>query len=1198
MTDYVRWLSDLGMGDVGVVGGKNASLGEMIQHLTQLGVLVPGGFATTAQAYRDFLAVDGLAERIAAELDALDVDDIAALSAAGPRIRGWIIEQPFQPELDQAIEQAYAALAENIENAADATWAVRSSATAEDLPDASFAGQQETFLNIHGLDNVKRAIKEVFASLYNDRAISYRVHKGFTHADVALSAGIQRMVRSDLAASGVMFTLDTESGFNDAVFITASVGLGEMVVQGAVNPDEFYVHKPTLAAGRPAILRRTVGDKAMRMVFAEPGSREPVRTEQTPMAERQQFSISDAEIEALAKQAVLIEQHYQRPMDIEWAKDGLDGKLYIVQARPETVQSRSGQVVERYRLQESGGQVIATGRSIGGRIGAGKARVVESIRDMEHVQAGDVLITDMTDPDWEPVMKRAAAIVTNRGGRTCFSGETQLLTNQGFMTFAEVHEQGHEGLSVPALNRDTLKIEWKPVLATLCKEANSIEVEISQTGRMQGNTLRLTPDHKMLNLRDAALVDTAIEDMLGAEESLLLAQQLPALSASTDKERSMAYLLGGLMSDGHLYLSATHGEVTFIQKPTELKAQFIARMNEALLSNYGKAFKVSVKKQSQGLIRGMPAIGQANAYRCYSKSIATALRQEQDDIVTTLLKSDTELACHFLAGLIDGDGSFQKGRVNLYVSGAETLQAVIVACLRLGTVPQVTTNRSIYNVQIVEQLDRIGRYTQRVHCHDTRQVGSRFFNARQLFGAAPAFSSDLNNRARKNLLIDEQALADCGPRLPSALAASVQHLLDSDIRQARVTATGQARTEPVYNITVADHHNYIVFSNRYSPVLVNNCHAAIIARELGVPAVVGCNDATDKIADGQAVTVSCAEGDTGYIYDGELAFEHKVIELEKMPEVPVKVMMNVGNPERAFGFASIPNAGVGLARLEFIINNSIGIHPKALLEFDQLPDDLKAEITPRIAAYPSPREFFVMRLAEGIATLAATFAPNPVIIRMSDFKSNEYANLIAGPRYEPEEENPMIGFRGAGRYVSDSFKACFEMECEALKVVRNEMGLTNLQIMIPFVRTLNQAKAVTEALAEQGLKRGENGLKLIMMCEIPSNAVLAEQFLEYFDGFSIGSNDMTQLTLGIDRDSSLVAADFDERDPAVKAMLSMAIQACRKQGKYVGICGQGPSDHADFADWLVKEGIESVSLNPDTVIDTWLYLAEHMEKEG
>ncbi len=790
MTETVRWLSELGMDDVAIVGGKNASLGEMIQHLTAVGVRVPGGFATTAAAYREFLSASGLAERIAAELETLDVDDIAALSELGPKIRGWIIEQPFPAGLDADIEAAYHELVGQ-EGNDSASWAVRSSATAEDLPDASFAGQQETFLNVHGLDNVKRAIREVFASLYNDRAIAYRVHQGFAHADVALSAGVQRMVRSDLASSGVMFTLDTESGYRDAVFITASYGLGEMVVQGAVNPDEFYVHKPTLAAGRPSILRRSVGDKAVRMVYAEPGADEPVLTEDVPEADRRRFSLTDAEIEDLARQAVLIEQHYGRPMDIEWAKDGTDGLLYIVQARPETVQSRSGKVIERYHLQAKG-EVLATGRSIGHRIGAGKARVVESIRDMEHVQPGDVLVTDMTDPDWEPVMKRAAAIVTNRGGRTC--------------------------------------------------------------------------------------------------------------------------------------------------------------------------------------------------------------------------------------------------------------------------------------------------------------------------------------------------------------------------------------------------------------------HAAIIARELGVPAVVGCNDATDKIPDGLDVTVSCAEGDTGFIYEGALPFEHKTAELDKMPAVPVKVMMNVGNPERAFAFAATPNAGIGLARLEFIISNSIGIHPKALLEFDALPNDLKDQIAPRIAAYPSPRDFYVMRLAEGISTLAAAFAPNPVIVRMSDFKSNEYANLIAGPRYEPDEENPMIGFRGAGRYVADDFRECFAMECEALKYVRDEMGLTNLQIMIPFVRTLSQARAVTEALAERGLRRGENGLKLIMMCEIPSNAVLAERFLEHFDGFSIGSNDMTQLTLGIDRDSALVAADFDERDPAVKAMLSMAIRACRAQGKYVGICGQGPSDHADFADWLVKEGIESVSLNPDTVIDTWLYLAEHAEK--
>jgi pyruvate,water dikinase len=791
MTDYVRSLNDLGMNDVALVGGKNASLGEMIHHLSAVGVQVPGGFATTAEAYREFLAAEDLDTRIQAELDALDVDDVTALAQTGRKIRGWIVDQPFQPDLEAAIAEAYEELTREAAEA-DVSWAVRSSATAEDLPDASFAGQQETFLNVHGLGNIKQAIKEVFASLYNDRAIAYRVHQGFDHRDVALSAGVQRMVRSDRAASGVVFTLDTESGFRDVVFVTASFGLGEMVVQGAVNPDEFYVHKPTLAAGRPAVLRRSVGGKAIRLVYAPPGSDSPVLTEDVPEADRHRFCISDQEVEELARQAVLIEQHYGRPMDIEWAKDGIDGKLYIVQARPETVQSRSGRVIERYQIRGKG-EVLATGRSIGHRIGTGVAKVIDSISEMHRVEPGDVLITDMTDPDWEPIMKRAAAIVTNRGGRTC--------------------------------------------------------------------------------------------------------------------------------------------------------------------------------------------------------------------------------------------------------------------------------------------------------------------------------------------------------------------------------------------------------------------HAAIIARELGVPAVVGCNDATDRIADGHPVTVSCAEGDTGFIYEGQIPFEHKTIELSHMPAIPIKVMMNVGNPDRAFAFAATPNAGIGLARLEFIINNMIGIHPKALLEFDQLPQDLKAEITPRIAAYPSPREFYVTKLTEGIATLGAAFAPSPVIVRMSDFKSNEYANLTGGPRYEPKEENPMIGFRGAGRYVAESFRECFEMECEAFKRVRNDMGLTNIELMVPFVRTLKQAKTVVDALAAQGLRRGENGLKLIMMCEIPSNAVLAEQFLEHFDGFSIGSNDMTQLTLGLDRDSALVASDFDERDPAVLRMLELAIEACRKQDKYVGICGQGPSDHPDLAEWLLERGISSISLNPDTVIDTWLYLDEQARKK-
>ena len=785
MKEYIVWLDSTGMNDVEHVGGKNASLGEMISNLASVGVDVPGGFATTASAFRDFLSQSGIDARINEKLIKLDVDDVNALAEAGKEIRQWVIDTPFQPELSSAIKTAYAKMQADAKS--EFSVAVRSSATAEDLPDASFAGQQETFLNVDGIDNVMLSIKEVFASLFNDRAISYRVHQGFEHSGVALSAGIQRMVRSDISASGVMFTLDTESGFRDAAFITSSYGLGEMVVQGAVNPDEFYVHKPTLEAGRPAVLRRNLGSKMIKMVYNdEAGAKEPVKIIDTEPATRLQYSLTDAEVEKLTEIAITIEKHYQRPMDIEWAKDGLDGQLYIVQARPETVQSRAGKEVERYSLNQTS-KVLVEGRSIGQKIGAGPARVISSIAQMDQVQEGDVLVTDMTDPDWEPIMKRASAIVTNRGGRTC--------------------------------------------------------------------------------------------------------------------------------------------------------------------------------------------------------------------------------------------------------------------------------------------------------------------------------------------------------------------------------------------------------------------HAAIIARELGIPAVVGCGDATDHISQDQNITVSCAEGDTGFIYEGILDFEINTINLDSMPEIPLKVMMNVGNPDRAFDFASLPHEGVGLARLEFIINRMIGIHPKALLEFDRLPADLKETISKRISCYKSPKDYYIQRLVEGISTIAAAFSPKNVIVRMSDFKSNEYANLIGGDRYEPEEENPMIGFRGASRYISESFRECFEMECEALKYVRDKMGLTNVSIMIPFVRTLDEARQVTELLKENGIERGKNGLKLIMMCELPSNALMADEFLEYFDGFSIGSNDLTQLTLGLDRDSALIANLFDERDPAIKKLLSMAIQACRKQGKYIGICGQGPSDHPDLAKWLMEEGIESVSLNPDTVIETWMFMA-------
>ena len=788
----VIWFENLRMTDVEQVGGKNASLGEMISQLAEKGVRVPGGFATTAEAYRAFLSHNGLNERISAALAGLDVDDVAELARVGAQIRQWILETPFPAELEADIKAAWDKLVADA-GTDQISVAVRSSATAEDLPDASFAGQQETFLNIQGLENVKEAMHHVFASLYNDRAISYRVHKGFAHDVVALSAGVQRMVRSDSGASGVMFTMDTESGFDQVVFVTASYGLGETVVQGAVNPDEFYVHKPTLRAGRPAILRKTMGSKLIKMVFtdtAETGK--SVQVVDVDEAERKRFSISNEEITELAKYALIIEEHYGRPMDIEWGRDGLDGKLYILQARPETVKSQEerNSTLRRYRI-ENKSAVLCEGRAIGQKIGQGTVRLIKSAAEMDQVQAGDVLVTDMTDPDWEPVMKRASAIVTNRGGRTC--------------------------------------------------------------------------------------------------------------------------------------------------------------------------------------------------------------------------------------------------------------------------------------------------------------------------------------------------------------------------------------------------------------------HAAIIARELGIPAVVGCGDATDVLTHGQNVTVSCAEGDTGLIYDGLLKVEVIDLALDNMPASPVKIMMNVGNPELSFGFASLPSEGIGLARMEFIINRQIGIHPRALLEFDRQDTELQAQINERIAGYASPVDFYVDKLAEGIATIAASAYPKKVIVRMSDFKSNEYANLLGGNIYEPHEENPMLGYRGAARYISPDFKECFALECRALKYVRDEMGLTNVEIMIPFVRTLHEAEAVVKALKENGLERGKNGLRLIMMCELPTNAILAEQYLKYFDGFSIGSNDMTQLTIGVDRDSGgPIAGTFDERDPAVKVMLHLAIKACRKLNKYIGICGQGPSDHPDFAKWLVEQGIETISLNPDTVIETWLYLAKEL----
>ncbi|WP_455375277.1 phosphoenolpyruvate synthase [Kaarinaea lacus] len=786
MSENLLWFENIGIQDIGRVGGKNASLGEMISNLSSLGIIVPSGFATTADAFHRFLDFNQLTDKIAKELDAVSENDIAAIQSAGSKVRQWVENARFPDDLINDIEAAYQQLTEKF---GDASFAVRSSATAEDLPDASFAGQQETFLNIHGLANLLQAIKSVFASLYNDRAISYRIHQDFSHTDIALSAGIQKMIRSDLASSGVMFSLDTESGFEKVVFITSSYGLGEMVVQGAVNPDEFYVYKPALTNNKQAIIQRRLGTKTSKMIFGT-GTDTRSATQIIDVEPDQQsiFSLNDTEVQTLAHYTTVIESHYKKPMDIEWAKDGNDGQLYIVQARPETVQSKSSKaIVSQFSLKQRG-TALVEGRSVGKKISHGPVKIIASITEIDKVHEGDVLVTDMTDPDWEPIMKKAAAIVTNRGGRTC--------------------------------------------------------------------------------------------------------------------------------------------------------------------------------------------------------------------------------------------------------------------------------------------------------------------------------------------------------------------------------------------------------------------HAAIIAREMGIPAIVGTTNATKALTNESLVTVSCAEGDTGFVYDGKLDYEETQLDIEKMPELPVKIMMNVGNPERAFDFQFLPNFGVGLARTEFIINNTIGIHPKALINYDTLPNNLQTQIKQRISGYGSPTEFYINKLAEGIATLGAAFDPKPVIVRMSDFKSNEYAHLMGGDLYEPKEENPMIGFRGASRYVAESFRDCFALECEAIKKVRNDMGLTNVEIMIPFVRTVDEAKSVIELLKDNGLKRGENGLRVIMMCEIPSNAILAEQFLEHFDGFSIGSNDLTQLTLGLDRDSDLIAEMFDERNDAVKTLLKQAIQSCKAAGKYIGICGQGPSDHPDLAQWLIEQKIDSVSLNPDTVVSTWLYLSK------
>ena len=1194
----ILWFEEVGTHDVGLVGGKNSSLGEMIQQLQPRGVNVPSGFATTAYAYRYFVKEAGLENKLRELFADLDVNDMVNLQERGQAARELILDTPFPQDLQVAIAEAYSAMCDRYGykmHSSGVDVAVRSSATAEDLPEASFAGQQETYLNVHSLKGVLESCHKCFASLFTDRAISYRHHNGFDHFAVALSVGVQKMVRSDLATSGVMFSIDTETGFKNAALITAAYGLGENVVQGAVNPDEYFVFKPTLKEGFKPILEKRLGSKAIKMVY-DVGGTKLTKNVEVGEPEREKYCINDDEILQLARWACIIEDHYSQvrgvytPMDIEWAKDGKTGELFIVQARPETVQSqKSANIIKAYELQKHS-TILATGRSVGAAIGQGTAQVIRNVSEINLFRPGEVLITNRTDPDWEPIMKQASAIVTNQGGRTCFSGETKILTNEGFMTLGQIYEQGCQGLSTLSLNLQTQQMEWKPILDTMKRPGAVIGVSVSQTGKVTDNTLRLTPDHKMVNLRQGQFVKTEIQEMLAQEEMALLCQNIPQWGEGNYQEADLAYFLGGIITDGSIHTSRTHGEVQFIQKDVPEKANFIAAMDSKAASLYGKSFTASLKPPSSGYIRGQQVVGQATSYRLYSKAIAYEVQRQEQQLVQILLQNPPEVAYQFLAGVIDGDGCYSHNRINIYVSEENLLQAVIVACLKINTVPQVTRNRTIHNVQIVEKVAEILSYTQRVKGEVApRTIQTRFFAAKQLFTGKT--TGQVKLRQEKNYLISDQDLQETGEFAP---------LLQSDLRMQRVIQVEDSQPSDVYNITVADHHNYVVFTEKYSPVVVCNCHAAIIAREMGIPAIVGCGDATETITTGQDVTICCSEGDEGHVFTGLLPFEVRETALDNIPRTKTQILMNVGNPEQAFGFASYPADGVGLARLEFIIANHIKAHPLALMKFDELEDpEAKLEIAELTKLYKDNRsQFFVDKLAHGVGMIAAAFYPKPVVVRMSDFKSNEYANLLGGRQFEPQEENPMIGWRGASRYYDPNYREAYALECQALKIVRDEMGLTNVIPMVPFCRTPEEGRKVIAEMEKHGLKRGVNGLEVYVMCELPSNVILADEFAQVFDGFSIGSNDLTQLTLGLDRDSSLVAHLFDERNEGVKRMVKLAIETAKKHGRKIGICGQAPSDYPEFAEFLVELGIDSISLNPDSVLKTVLRIAEVEKAKG
>jgi len=1209
---FILWFEEILKSDVPIVGGKNAGLGEMYQKLSKKGVKVPPGFAISAEAYRYLLKAGKIEKKIKEILSDLDTRDIKNLQDRGEKIRQLIENAPLPRDLEKEIVRAYQELSKRlaIENP---DVAVRSSATAEDLPDASFAGQQETYLNVEGEEELLKSVKMAFASLFTNRAISYREDKGFDHFQVALSIAVQKMVRSDLASSGVIFTLDTESGFKEVVYITGAWGLGEFVVQGAVNPDQFYVFKPMINSGKNAIIDKILGTKEKKLIYGVKNQK--TKEKITEKLERNSFVLSDEEILKLAKWACIIEEHYKIPMDIEWAKDGETGELFIVQARPETVHSQKREdVLETYVLTEPESQrhLLLRGEAVGKKIGRGEANVILETSKISKFKPGQVLVTDMTNPDWEPIMKIAQAIIANRGGRTCFTGDTIVLTNIGFLPIKKMVENyKNKNFKVLSLNRDTLKLEWKKVIGGFERVAPVMSVGISQTGRMQNNELKVSPDHKFLFFKDRKLVSKELKELLRKKEMLLSLNRIPPLKV-INLDLNLAYLLGAISTDGHIYLSRTHGEVQFIQKDEPSKKEFIKKVKCCFEKVYKYSLHPHKKKISSGIIRGKIVKGEATAYRCYGKGIATDLLKKQEKIITTLLSAPEDFIYNFLAGVIDGDGTFGQGsqRINIFCSKEYLLEAITLSCLKLGIDYQVSTNRSIYNVQLVNNFKNIFDYTTRVKGeYFSDKTRGRFFSAFQLLRD---IKEEVNYKGRilpyikQNLLIRVSKINNY--IMPRILGEPANHeltkIINSPLKSLRANFKRRLGLQKVYNITVEDNHNYVVFTNRYTPIIADNCHAAIVSRELGVPCVIGAQKATSILKTGQKVTIDCSEG-VGNVYEGLLDFRVDKLNLGDLPKTKTRIMMNAGIPEQAFSHGQIPCEGVGLAREEFIINSHIGIHPLALINYKELKKSSDEEIKKIIKkidektrGYENKVDFFIEKLAYGVARIAASFYPYDVIVRFSDFKTNEYANLIGGEFYEPRESNPMIGWRGASRYYDPRFKEAFGLECKAIKKVREEMGLKNIKVMVPFCRTVEEGKKVIETMKEFGLSREENGLEVYMMVEIPSNVILIEEFCKVFDGFSIGSNDLTQLTLGLDRDSELVSHIYDERNQAVKDLIKKAIEVARKNNRKIGICGQAPSDFPDFAEFLVECGISSISLNPDTVIKTKLAIHKKEKELG